>query len=356
MADYWIKASPDAPADGPISALEVKRRAAAGEIERTTLISMDRSTWHPAGRVKGLFPAMAQVGETVAAVASDRPVHGDGDGDGDGGGVAQRPARRPVPPVYPGMERRHVDASPVAEVGTGDIEAQPPMPMPPVTSPDASAAIDTSAAAAAATPPPPLPTPAAHAPLSYATPRGMDARSRLGTPLRPRKTRAFLIVALLMVPVGLFHAYAWYASFAEPGDANNLLRFLASATWVGLMIPAFVMWLKWISAVHRDAGVVNGYRYPVSGAKAAGLLFVPLFNVIWAIIMPTRLATTVNGALTAAGLRNISSGTVTACQVGSVVAPLLGLYALTPLLCAITMGTIQDGFNRLAANQYAPAA
>ena len=349
MAEYWLKASPDAPADGPISALEVKRRAAAGEIARTTLISMDLSTWHPAGRVKGVFPVTSHVAETVAAAAtSDRAAHRNGDSV-----AAQRPARRPVPPVYPGMARRHVEASPVAEVGTGDIETQPPMPMPPMTSPGTDGAPESSVAAAAA--PPPLPTPASHAPLTYATPRGMEARPNLGPPLRPRRTRAFLIIAILMIPVGLFHAYAWYISFAEPSETHDLLRFLASAAWVCVVIPAFVMWLRWLTAVHRDAGIITGYRHTVSPAKATGLLFVPLFNVIWAIIMPLKLAGAANQSLEAAGLSKISSGTVTACQVGSVLAPLCGLYALTPLLCAISMRTIQGGFNRLAANQYAPA-
>jgi len=126
--------------------------------------------------------------------------------------------------------------------------------------------------------------------------------------------------------------------------------------WVALVIPAFVMWIKWLGAAHRDARAITGYRYPISPARATGFMFIPFFNAFWAIFMPGKLAGAVNEALEAAGQPKISSGAVTACQVASVIAPLVGLYALTPLLCAISMRTIQGGFNRLAANQYAAAA
>jgi hypothetical protein len=379
MAQYWLKASADAQADGPLAAAEVKRRAAAGEISRATLISMDSATWHPAGRVKGLFTAAATPAparETVPPSAAwDQPAYANDNGAAAAHATpppeptaspppSPRPARRPVPPAYPGTVRRVVESAPVApsadvsvpppatppptpmaEIGTGTIESQLPIPLPPLTQPAAAPPPLTQPAAA----PPPPPLPAARAPLSYATPGGTGSGH-----LRPRKTAAFLVVAIVMIPVGLFHAYEWYVGFARRGDGmHDLLRVLVCAVWTGLAIAALALWMKWLTGAHKDIGVVTGYRYSISPAKATGLSFIPLFDAFWAVFMPAKLAGAVNAALEAAGLPKVSRGAVTACQVVSVIAPFVGLYALTPLLYAMSMRIIQGGLNRLAANQYA---
>jgi len=99
--------------------------------------------------------------------------------------------------------------------------------------------------------------------------------------------------------------------------------------------------------------VLTGYGYRVSPAKATGFSVIPLFDIYWAVSAPTRLAGAVNSALESAGQPKIARGAVTACQLLSILAPFVGLYAITPLMYAMSMRIIQRGFNRLVALQYA---
>jgi hypothetical protein len=123
--------------------------------------------------------------------------------------------------------------------------------------------------------------------------------------------------------------------------------------WLCLSVAALALWAMWLAGVHRDIRVITRGQYPVAPSKAVGFLFIPIFNAFWAIIAPSKLAGALNMQLEGNGLPLIPRGRVVACQVVSVLAPLVGLYALTPLMYAISMRTIQAGFNRLVSNQYA---
>lgn len=356
MAGYWLKTSADAQAEGPLSAAEVKRRAASGAVVKQTLISMDNLTFHPAGRVKGLFaptprPAAGN-GAAVAASATAtetavaRPIRGGGvppSYPGSARSVSSTVMREIPPPPHAPTAEIVTPPPPMIEQGDGTIESQPAMPIPePVTTP---------------TPPPSLPPPlsapptAARAPLppslGYATP-GVT-----GHLIAARRTGAFLIIAMLMLPVGLVEWYGFYLNFAgKPADAQVWMTIGAAFTWTCLSLAALLLWLFWLSGVHRDIRVLNSGHYGVSPAKAAGFFFIPIFNLFWAIFAPSKLAGAVNKRLQTAGEPPISRGLVVTCQVFSLIAPWIGLYAIAPLMYAITMRTIQRGLNRLVALQY----
>ena len=387
MAEYWLKASADAQAEGPLSAAEVKRRAADGSVARQTLISMDNITFHAAGRVKGLFPARAHATTETASVAT---------------ATVRTPRPGGMPPTYPGSFRTVVRSVPVTpppqpdteptptnhnglaseapspiidaavsdttepppahdatgadtsesppappqqEIGDGTIETQPPMP------------IHTPATAA---PPPLAPPPLAPATspqarpalppaLAYATP-GVTGQGMIA----PRRTGGFFATAVLMLIAGVVQMYGFYVSYmARPTDAQFFIHVSASLCWLGLAVVALVMWLTWLSGVHRDIRVLTGGQYGISPAKASGFLFIPIFNAFWTVFAPAKLAGALNMQLRAANEAPVSRGGVVLCQAISVVAPLIGLYPISPLMYAMSMRMIQGGFNRLVKLQYA---
>ena len=326
MAEYWVKSTADAPADGPLSAVELKRRAAAGELPRDALISTDTVAWHPAGRVRGLFAAAAVTEHAMAASsASSSPA--------DAAPVPPAP-RSGLPPAYPGARTVHSTGvfPPAAHVGDGDkaigLHAPPPQP-PPLTAT-------------------PLPQPRRPASIGYATP-GVTGAGHI----HPRRTGAFFVIAVLMLVVGLLHAYTFVFSITQRPDDMHFLLMLASCfLWIGLSIAALVLWVLWLGGVHRDMQVLTAGQYTISPAKAAGFLFIPLFNAFWVVFAPTKLAGAVNAQLAMSGQPPVKRAAVTACMVASVLAPFVGLYALTPLMYAVAMRIIQGGFNRLVANQY----
>ncbi|MEA2734674.1 MAG: hypothetical protein QOE14_1125 [Humisphaera sp.] len=355
MAEYWLKTRPDAPAEGPFASAEVRRRAAAGEIAPQWLISTDNFAWHPAARVKGLFPSAG--GATVesidsAASAAQAPAPA----SAPAAPPAQSARRGGLPPAYPGKARvKSIEVAPAALTPPPpeDAPAQNSLPDMPAeilsdTDDHGDAAVITSRPAQPL--PPSAPPRAALAPsLGYATP-GVTGRGMV----RPRGTTAFLIVAILMLFVGLVQAYGFYLNFNRPPSPVNMLLIVgATFAWLSLSIGALTLWAMWLGGVHQDMQVLTSGQYDVSPAKAAGFLFIPIFNIIWVILMPTKLARAANRQLEAASQPKISAGAVTACQFISVILPLVGLYPLTPLMYAITMRTIQRGFNRLAASQYA---
>jgi hypothetical protein len=331
-ADYWVKATVDAEAEGPLSALEVKRRAAAEEITRDALISTDQATWHPAGRVKGLFPAPTAdpIFPDVAPSAPPPP----------------RPVRRGgLPPAYPGAAqstfvRSQPHVPPTIAPPAPPIAAPPPeMSESPAPYKDDEPATETSSA-----PLPPRPLPPS---LGYATPGVTGAAN-----IRPRRTSGFLVVSILMFIVGVAHAYEIVTSFVSTrmGDADVLVMIGSCLAWLCLSIAAIVLWVIWLAGVHRDMQVITAGQYPVSPAKAAGFCFIPIFDAFWIVFAPAKLAGALNTQLAANGLPLVSRGLVVICQLFSVIAPFVGLYALTPVLYAISMRTIQSGFNRMAAH------
>jgi hypothetical protein len=351
MAEYWLKPSADAQAEGPFTAAEVKRRVASGAVVRQTLISMDNVTFHPAGRVKGLFQSTSHASPafTTSVATTDRPA-------------ATPPRRGGLPPTYPRGMRTVVRSVPVPppsesppengepatplpppmiEQGDGTIESQPSMPIPP---------------APPIAPPPLSPTPASASPrpslppaLGYATP-GVTGHGTIAA----RRTGTFFTIALLMLPVGLAHAYGFVINLSRrPSDVAILVTIGAALAWAVLSVAALLLWLFWLAGVHKDIRFLTAGHYEVSPAKAAGFFFIPIFNVFWVIFVPAKLAGAVNKQLQAAGEPPVSRGGVVACQVISAIAPFVGLYAITPLMYAMSMRMIQGGFNRLVARQYA---
>src|SRR5689334_4899439 len=111
MAEYWLKSSADAQAEGPLTAAEVKRRAADGTVARQTLISMDNLTFHAAGRVKGLFPARAHAMTGTGSVATAEAPQ------------TTRAPRGGMPPIYPGSFRTVVRSVPVTPAPEPNAEA-----------------------------------------------------------------------------------------------------------------------------------------------------------------------------------------------------------------------------------------
>jgi hypothetical protein len=79
-----------------MSGPEIKRRTAAGEIDRDALVSIDQVAWHRAGRVKGLFapppPPTSELHEFTAPPAAPQPIEL----------VRPPPRRGGLPPPYPG--------------------------------------------------------------------------------------------------------------------------------------------------------------------------------------------------------------------------------------------------------------
>jgi hypothetical protein len=350
MAEYWLKPSAEAQAQGPLTAAEVKRRVASGAVVKQTLISMDNVTFHPAARVKGLFQTTSNASPAIAtSFATTEPP------------ATARPRRGGLPPTYPGGIRTVVRSvpvpppsepppengepassppSPMIEQGDGTIESQPPMLIPSAP----ALALPPLSSTPASSPRPTLP-PA----LGYATPgvtgHGMIAARRTGT---------FLTVALLMLPVGLVHAYGFFINFSRrPSDVEILVTIGAALAWAALSVAALLLWLFWLGGVHKDIRLLTAGHYEISPAKATGFFFLPIFNVFWAIFVPAKLAGAVNKQLQAAGETPVSRGGVVACQVISAMAPFVGLYAITPLMYAMSMRIIQRGFNRLVALQYA---
>ena len=344
-AEYWVKATVEAEVEGPLSAIEVKRRAATDEISRDALISTDQTTWHPAGRVKGLFPpAFEVVSHEVAAAPPSRPVR-----------------RVGLPPAYPGAAPMNFGRPQAAPVSPPTPAPAPPIAPPPIAPPmsESMGVVDdesaneppsepASAPAPRPAPPPRVPPPAFPPSLGYATPGVTGAAN-----IRPRRTAGFLIVSLLMLIVGVAHAYEMYRSFATTrmSDIDVLITIGSCFAWLCLSIAAIVLWVMWLHGVHRDMQVLTAGQYPVSPAKAAGFCFIPIFDAFWIVFAPAKLAGALNMQLEGNGLPLISRGLVVACQLFSVIAPFLGLYALTPLMYAISMRTIQSGFNRLAATR-----
>ena len=344
MAEYWLKSSAEALADGPLSAAEVKRRAASGEIARDTLISMDNAEFYPAGRVKGVFQTTTTASKVATATAPPKRALRGGLPPTYPGGIRTVVRSIPVtPPPETSAEIMTTPASapaappppPLTEVGDGSIESQPAMPLPSI-----------------APPPPPRPASA----LSMPMPLPSQAPAMAGGPrIVARKTTGFLIVAIIMLFVGVAHAAVWYLNFVTRG-ANpllELLRIIVCLAWIPPAAVALVLWLKWLNGAHKDIAVLTGYGYRVSPAKATGFSVIPLFDIYWAVSAPTRLAGAVNSALESAGQPKIARGAVTACQLLSILAPFVGLYAITPLMYAMSMRIIQRGFNRLVALQYA---
>jgi hypothetical protein len=395
MAEYWVKTSPESEAEGPLSAIEVKRRAVAEEISRDALISTDGATWHPAGRVKGLFPSAAPLaGAPVdplfeqpvpAATAQQQPAAAAGRARGS------RPRHGGLPPAYPGTAPMFRPATtpprPVAEspppppsrveasspsreeVGNGDGVAAAPLSAP-------AAPLSAPAASARATPPP-LPTPAApRAPLPqalpYATPGGRGGGYNV--PVRPRKTRGFSIVTALLVPAAAAHAYGWcdYLSKWRMSDLGWFSMVGGDLAWLILGILSVSWWLNWVRGVHGDIRALGGGQQAVGRTSAVTMSLIPVFSAFWSVYMPAKLTAAVNAKLDESGLPLIGRGTVVFCQVASVLASLVALaafaaflrgfgsaawlvwlFGLTPPLYAVTMRTIQSGLNRLVAQQYA---
>jgi hypothetical protein len=230
------------------------------------------------------------------------------------------------------------------EQGDGMIESQPSTPIPPAPP-----------LAPPLTPPPLSPTPASASPrpslppaLGYATP-GVTGHGTIAA----RRTGTFLAIALLMLPVGLAHAYGFFINFSRrPSDVEILVTIGAALAWAALSVAALLLWLFWLAGVHKDIRLLTAGHYEVSPAKAAGFFFIPIFNVFWAIFVPAKLAGALNKQLQAAGEPPVSRGGVVACQVISAIAPFVGLYAITPLMYAMSMRMIQGGLNRIVTDQY----
>ena len=147
----------------------------------------------------------------------------------------------------------------------------------------------------------------------------------------------------------------WYLNFVTRGfnPGLELLRIVVCIAWIPPAIFALALWLRWLSGAHKDIAVLSGNTYPVKPSKATTFTVIPLVDIYWAISAPRRLAGAVNAGLESAGQPKIARGAVTMCQLVSIVAPFVGLYAITPLMYAISMRIIQRGFNRLVTLQYA---
>ena len=172
--------------------------------------------------------------------------------------------------------------------------------------------------------------------------------------IAPRRTGGFFTTALLMIVVGVVQIYGFYVSVnGRPSDIQFFTHLAACLCWIGLSVAALVMWLTWLSGVHKDIRVLTAGQYGISPAKASGFLFIPIFNAFWTVFAPAKLAGALNLQLRAAGEAPVSRGAVTLCQIVSVVAPLVGLYPISPLMYAMSMRMIQGGFNRLVKLQYA---
>jgi hypothetical protein len=261
-----------------------------------------------------------------------------------------------APPPPPPLVEADISAmldfppAPQVEIGDGTIESQPPMPMPAPASAPALAAPPLQ-------PPPPLAPgtsaqirPALPPALGYATP-GVTGRGMLA----PRRTGGFLTTALLMIVVGFVQMYGFYISVnGRPSDLQFFIHVAACLSWIGLSVAALVMWLTWLSGVHKDIRVLTAGQYSISPAKASGFFFIPIFNAFWTVFAPAKLAGALNMQLRAAGEAPVSRGAVAMCQIASVITPLVGLHPISPLMYAISMRMIQGGFNRLVKLQYAP--
>ncbi len=73
MAQYWLRADQDQPAQGPYGAADVRRFAAQHVITADWLISTDNENWYRAARVQGLFAPATEQAPAPPVVPSSAP-------------------------------------------------------------------------------------------------------------------------------------------------------------------------------------------------------------------------------------------------------------------------------------------
>src|SRR5690349_3515096 len=88
MAGYWLKRGPNAPAEGPFTATQLKQMGAAGQIATDALVSGDNAQWTRADKVKGLFAATPSAPMPTPQAPAPAPI-------------APSPAPMPPPPALP---------------------------------------------------------------------------------------------------------------------------------------------------------------------------------------------------------------------------------------------------------------
>jgi Domain of unknown function (DUF4328) len=231
MADYWLRSSTAAAAQGPYRGSELKAMAAAGSISPNWLISQDGNTWHVASQVKGLFPTTA----APVAVAA------------------------PAPP--------------------------PPSPSPPVRIPPAVAALSA---------PPPFPsareaevpsTGASVSAVEYFTP-GPANTADMSPPSSTIVTFFYIAAAVLFLSwvaiiVAIFAHQPWVAL---GGVAFLILSDIAAA----------IIWLVWVYQAHAAVQILTGGAHSITPGTAVGYSFIPFFSAFWVVYMPARLAERIN--------------------------------------------------------------
>jgi hypothetical protein len=305
---FWVKLSADGDEYGPYPASEIRKFAAEGRLNTDSLVSLDHAAWHPASRIKGLFPAAPA---STPASPSSTPA---------------APSSTPAPTSSaasrpPATQRRAVAAAPAPAA-------------PPPEDDLYEVAARTSATA----------TVAAAPSLGYYVPAAGDQFN----PLRRRQTIPFLACAILMLLSGIaMVVFSMQLSNTKMPDGTKIMALLASsAAFFLCAIPTLILWLVWVGGTHGDLRRMSAGDYTISPAKAVGFSFIPLFDIFWAIYMPWRMAGEVNRHLNVRGLKPVSSGGVITCQILSVVvAPFFP--GLTPVFYGVSMLQVQGGLNRL---------
>lgn len=310
MANYWLKRSAAAPAEGPLTGGQIKRLAAAGQITSSALLSPDNAKWTPASKVKGLFPEPA---------ATPAPA----------------PSVEPVPVTAP------------VEANIYDL-AEDPAPAQPVFAAPALVAVQ---------------------PLAYAS----DVMP-LPRNIQWYLVSASVLLVLGIVYRVLHFAYGVGSSFtdtltsiqrnnvptglgsqligATPATAADVAVVITAAVLAFLlfwgMVGLYIYFTVWAYLAHRDFQQFTRGDYPIGPARACGFCWIPLFNVFWLVYMPYKLAEAVEWHL-GPGRAIVKPTSIAAMQLGSCVACCC-VGGLPSFLLASTAKQIQTGLNALWLN------
>lgn len=309
MAEYWVKASKSAEAEGPYSADQVRELARAGQLSaESSLVSPNRKKWFPARRVEGLFsiPASIPMATAIAPAMA---------GDGVPAGFQAEPTSNLLPYASPGRRVAYGPPGSVRSVRWYFI----------------AAIIMTLIVFASFGPG-----------IRQAGAAGLRSLSAPRATVSPRGGQYY----------GISRRTGTYANVSLSDNPNLLMKFILFLT-AGLVVPfasiaMFIYYTCWVYKVHEEMRQYTDGQYPITPGQACGFCWVPFYNLYWMVHMPGVLAREINSYLADKGGKVNASGVMTMSVLAFVPGAFIG--GLSLVFRGLTMDMIQKGLNALWLN------